>query len=164
MKYEYFSGRFEDEKQLKRAFRDLALKYHPDKGGVKEVFQKILNEYNDILERMGQTGQTSFKVETFDDFLASIDPELFKKFQELNSLPIEFELEICGTWLWVKIAKENKDHVKNIGFKWHKTKMLWFWDLPEENKKRFYGKNSMDEIRAKYGSQEFRKQNEKLAG
>lgn len=94
-KYEYFNiSEIENLEGLKKAFKTLALKYHPDrKNGNKEIFQKINNEYAELFEiyKNKSTNKTE-KNENIDTFRNIIN-ELIK----VDNLTVE----IIGTWLWV---------------------------------------------------------------
>ena len=60
------------QKDIKKAYRKLALKHHPDKGGKEDQFQKICNAYEilsdpekrDIYDKYGEEG---LKNETFSN-------------------------------------------------------------------------------------------------
>ena len=45
-----------DDNAIKKAYKKACLKYHPDKGGSKEVFQ-LVNEANQILSDPGQRAE-----------------------------------------------------------------------------------------------------------
>jgi hypothetical protein len=64
------------------------------------------------------------------------------------------EAELCGSWIWCRgNTYEYKDQLKAMGFKWSKSKSSWHWHHEETGSHWYRGKASMDQIRAKYGSQ-----------
>ena len=48
-----------DAKEIKRAYRKLAGKHHPDKGGDEAEFKKIQNAYRHAPRQRGQKRQTA---------------------------------------------------------------------------------------------------------
>jgi curved DNA-binding protein CbpA len=151
------------EYQIKMKFKELAKVFHPDKGGTKDQFQEIYKEYEFLRTQIGKnysdlsgfdTFTESKTINDFEEFLSSLEPELWAKYQELKALNIDSEkytLEICGSWLWIETTKEFKDYFKSIGFKWAKEKKLWFYHSGEY--KKFYSKDmTIDDIRKNHGS------------
>lgn len=64
-------------------------------------------------------------------------------------------IEVCGAWVWV--TGETKKHAqalgkKGAGFYYASKKQAWYF-RPADFKSRGRGKHSLDEIRAKYGSE-----------
>lgn len=51
------------EEELKKVFKKLALKHHPDKGGDPETFNKIKQEYESRLENFKHTPETALNLE-----------------------------------------------------------------------------------------------------
>lgn len=124
--------------EAKKIYKTLAKKLHPDVGGTEEEF-KLLNEiYNDLIEH---------KIYFSND--VKIDIEL----EKIISLILHFEninIELVGSWIWVTgDTKEIKEKLKEIGFKWANKKKMWFYG---EMKGRNPKEQSMEEIKAKYGS------------
>jgi len=151
----YFAEMTEiSEFTLRTRYKELAKKFHPDKGGTTRIFQDIVNEYEWCLKNIGKVFESKKPVENFEDFLASIDEELYKKYLELKALDISVEvynLEICGNWMWIETTKEFKDFFKGIGFKWAKEKKLWFYHSGDY-KKHWGDSYSIDDIRNLHGS------------
>jgi hypothetical protein len=90
MEYRYFdiTGHTTPE-ELKSQYRRLCMKYHPDKGGDKEVFHQVNLEYREILERVKQQAEQQNNTDLFrliNEQIYSIDgyihrlkvPEPFK--------------------------------------------------------------------------------------
>ena len=49
MKYKYFTKEYETISDIKKHFRELSKKYHPDKGGTDEQFRELYNEYEYLI-------------------------------------------------------------------------------------------------------------------
>lgn len=133
--------------EAKKIYKTLAKKLHPDMGGGDTESFKILNAvYTDLIEH---------KIYFSNDF--KIDIEL----EKIISLILHFEnitIELVGSWVWVSgDTKEIKEKLKELGFKWASKKKMWYFG---EMKGRNPKEKSLDEIKAKYGS-EILKSNEK---
>ena len=137
--------------EAKKIYKTLAKKLHPDVGGDEESF-KILNAvYTDLIEH---------KIYFSNDI--KIDIEL----EKIISLILHFEnitIELVGSWIWVSgDTKEIKDKLKEIGFKWASKKRMWFYG---EMKGRNPHEKSLEEIKAKYGSETLKSdKKERIAG
>lgn len=153
MKY-FVNCRTMDE--LKREFRRLAVIHHPDKGGSTETMQQISSDYDQMFiilkdrhnERAAAdtTGKTKTTDEAPEEFR-----EIIEKLIHMDSIVVE----ICGSWLWLSgNTFEYREELKKAGCKWASKKKMWYWH-PEGEEVIGRGRKSMDEIRAKYGSQIF---------
>lgn len=142
--------------ELKQEFKNLAKTYHPDKGGKTSDFQNILKEYQFLSDNIGlnYTHIDSESIENFEDFCASIDPNLLEMYNKLKLIAVPFALEICGDWLWVKVEKTYKDYFnksKGLGFSWAPKKEAFYWKSYQY--KRYHKKTyTMAEIRTAHGS------------
>lgn len=68
---------------------------------------------------------------------------------QLMALP-DLEIDLIGAWVWVGgNTYAVKDAIKTLGFKWHKTRKLWFFPLVES--KGGNSKLSLEELGNKYG-------------
>ena len=125
--------------EAKKIYKTLAKKLHPDIGGSEEEF-KLLNEiYNHLIENKIYFSNSS-----------KIDIEL----EKIISLILHFEninIELIGSWVWVSgDTREIKEKLKEIGFKWASKKKMWYYG---EMKAKNPNPKSMEEIKAKYGSE-----------
>lgn len=139
--------------ELKKQYRELAVKHHPDMGGKTEDMQEINNEYDVLFERLKNThstaeGQTyTAKEETAET------PEEFKDIIEKLIHINGIEIEICGSWVWVTgDTRSHKEELKASGCRWSKNKCAWYWHA-EGYKKAHKGTYTLDQIRDTYGSQ-----------
>ena len=142
----YFTGCATLE-ELKKRYRDLCRKHHPDLGGDEEVMKLINIAYEQAIKRggvfdeeMGNAG-TDFEAEAaFRDLL--------EKLTVLSGLV----LEICGSWLWVTgNTYQHKESLKESGLKFASKKLAWFW-RPDEARSRNRKQMSLEEIRQRHGS------------
>lgn len=138
--------------QLKAAYKQLALKFHPDMGGDVRTMQNINLEYEARFERLkiayntAQADQGKPQTnETPEEFTAIID-----KLVKMQGI----EIELCGSWLWLGGNTYNhKDALKDAGCKWSRSKHKWYWRHESDGARWSRGHFTMGQIRQKYGSQ-----------
>lgn len=78
-------GKNASEQEIKSAYRRLALQYHPDKNpshDAKQKFQELTHAYSILIDPEKRYnydhGITEDDVIDFDDFMAFLDPDLFR--------------------------------------------------------------------------------------
>jgi curved DNA-binding protein CbpA len=140
----YFKG-VETIEELKKAYRKMAMKHHPDRGGDTKTFVEIKDEYEKMFESLKSEKEVH-------GAYAKIIDDLMK---------FDLEIEIIGTWVWVSgDTKPVKESMKEMGFKYSGNKKSWYW-YEGEFKKRSKKKFTMEEIRDMHGSQSVKKRNGK---
>ncbi len=131
--------------EAKKVYKTLAKKLHPDVGGSEEEFKLLNAIYNDFIEN---------KIYFSNDFKIDLDLE------KIISQILHFEniiIELVGSWIWLSgDTKEIKDKLKELGFKWASKKKMWFYG---EMKKRNHKEQSLEDIKAKYGSETLKEVN-----
>lgn len=138
--------------ELKKQYKALAIKHHPDRGGKTSDMQAINAEYDALFNRLkdihattdGKTyTATTETTETSDEFKNIID-----KLIHLDGI----QVEICGSWLWITGATfKHKAVLKALKFRWSKSKRAWYYRTANYRKtssKAF----TLDQIRDLYGS------------
>lgn len=136
--------------EVKHLFKELAKKLHPDCGGDAEEFKAMKAEYEKAFERCKNTHQkddgTFYQKETNES--ASMYADIIDKIITFKGVLIE----IIGSWIWVSgNTKPYKDQLKEIGFKWSKSKSAWYYTGQTVFVKR-KGGYSMNSIRNMWGS------------
>ena len=138
--------------ELKKQYRELAHKHHPDNGGSDEAMKAINNEYSALFPRLKDTHQTKDgttyttkepNTETAEQFI-----DLINVLMRMDGIIIE----VIGCFVWVSgETKPHKQALKALRFRWHSKKLCWYL-APEDYKQRSRKDYSMDEIRNMYGT------------
>ena len=149
----WFKG-IKDLSELRRVYRTLAIKYHPDKGGNLAAMQEINDEY-DRLSKVLIDGNPDFS-EGRKVYETEVSEDLKEKIAQVIILP-GVTVEIIGSWVWVTgDTKPVKAKLKEAGFKFSRKKTAWYWHRGEYRKRN--GKHfDMDSIREMWGSEKVEK-------
>jgi len=138
-----------------KLFKKLSFERHPDQGGSNEQMILLLESRKCLLDMLRENPEYVEKTSGSEYNISELFSEILDKLNPFDGL----EIEACGTWLWVSgntkpISKQlGKD---GVGLRWHGKKKLWYWNPPQEKKRKWYGKSKdMDSIRKTYGSQKF---------
>lgn len=160
----YFSN-VNDLQELRKQYRDLLKKHHPDNGGNVSDMQDVNAEYDRLFKVLKDRHESKTTNQNNADTAGSntkstynsnmYDWENDKALRETLEKIINFdgiEIEIVGQWIWVSgNTYAYKKELKDIGFKWASTKKQWYFHT-EEFKKKSHKSLSMDDIRSYYGS------------
>jgi len=144
MKTTYFND-CKNLDEVKRRYKELALKHHPDRGGNTQIMQDINNEYEAIKKNPFFKFYKE-KEEAQKDYVEF--PDIINNIIGFKDLTIE----LCGNWLWISgnTFKHRKD-LKQFGFLFADKKKLWYW-RPNDYKSANQAPKPMEFIRRKYGS------------
>lgn len=137
--------------ELKKQYKRLALKHHPDRGGTTADMQEINSEYDQLFERL----KTIHCTVGGDTYTATIDEKAADFRDIINRLIVldGIKIEICGSWLWISgDTFRHKATLKDCGFRWAHSKKAWYYH-GGEYKKKSKKTLTLDEIRTLYGSE-----------
>ena len=149
--YQYFVPAPETAEELKKKYRELVFKHHPDQGGNTEDMKKVNAEHKKLFAKVGHI-HTNSKGERYE----KAPNETAEQFVEIMNTLIRFErvlIEICGTFIWVSgDTKPYKEQLKEMGFRWSANKLNWYL-APKDFRKRSQRDFSMSDIRDMFGSE-----------
>lgn len=127
--------------ELKKEYRRLTKKLHPDCGGSDEEMKVLNAEFEAMYDKLSNGKQTT---ETAADFMHIVEALL-----NLDGITVE----ICGSWLWISgNTYRHKAALKQAGCRWASAKKLWYW-RSEDEATTSHKSVSMERIREKYGSE-----------
>ena len=149
--------------ELRKQYRDLLKRYHPDNGGSEEETKAINVEYERLFKilkdkhtRQQDTADNKTDSKTsYDNMRYNFEEdellrEMLQKVIHLSDITIE----VIGNWLWISgNTYQYRKEFKDLGFKFAGQKKSWYWHS-DAFKKRSRQKLSMDDIRNYYGSTE----------
>ena len=141
--------------EVKKMYKNLALKHHPDRGGCTATMQQINAEYENIMKN---------PFFSFSD-QSEQEQEEFIKYPEIINQIIGFHgilIELIGNWIWLSgNTYPYRNELKKIGFCFAPKKVMWFYrsaDYKSRNKSPI----SIENIRAKYGSDKIENKTERF--
>ena len=138
--------------ELKKQYRELVFKHHPDIGGSNEAMKVINNEYDELFKILKNVHRTK-DGETYT--AKQETSETSEQFKDIINELMKMEsivIEIIGCFIWVTgNTRPYKDRLKMLKFQWHSKKNAWYLK-PEDYKKRSHRDYELDEIRAMYGT------------
>ena len=148
--------------QIKARYRELAFKHHPDRGGDVKTMQAINRQYHERLKSFdSSTSRGSDGADHTYYYNEERESAVADKLAEVigRNLP-GIRIMLVGTWLWIGgDTKPVKTQLKELGFKWHNERTLWFWNTGSYRR----GKSNADfsAIALKYGYKEFSSEEKK---
>lgn len=142
-----------DLTELKTLYRSLCMQHHPDKGGDVETMKSINLEYEKAIKYLAanEGKEKGYTTEQVDAEI--LNAEEYK--EALNAvINLEgIEIELCGSWIWITgNTYPHKSIFKSAKFQWAPVKKQWYFRSVEHATSNFKPL-SMDQIRAKHGSQ-----------
>lgn len=120
----YFKN-VESLEQLRKQYRDLLKKYHPDNGGSEEITKAINTEYEQLFKVLknrheSKATEADSKTSSYENNKYNFEED--EKLREILQKIIYFEgvtIEICGSWIWVSgNTYQYRKAFKEIGFEW----------------------------------------------
>lgn len=149
--------------ELRKQYRQLMKKHHPDVGGSTEDAKQINAEYDRlyaVLSRQEAQERPQGEQDTTEDKAAE-DKAIRAVLDALAG--IDADVEIIGSWVWVtRNSFPYKELLKSLNFRYASRKRAWYFHADEYHR-RSKREVSLDEIREKYGSQKMNNRRERKA-
>jgi len=133
---------------IKAAYKKAAFKFHPDRNPAGLEMMKIINEAWSVVKEITTFDNNTEATATESGYSEAVN-------DAINAVIIldGVEIEICGNWVWLSgNTYPHKTAIKDAGFKWASKKKMWFY-RPDSYKSKNRRNNSMNDIRARHGSQ-----------
>ena len=142
--------------ELRKQYKELLKKYHPDNGGDVAIMQEVNAEYDKLFKVLKDKHDNDTTDGEKSDYDANMyDWENDKALREVLEKIINFngiEILICGQWIWVDgNTYSYKKELKEIGFKWASQKKKWYFHT-DTFRKKSRKTLSMEDIQNYYGS------------
>lgn len=144
--------------ELRKQYKTLLKKYHPDCGGSEEATKEIIAEYEKLFSFLKDNAKynKTDKEET-RKHEREYDYKTDKAVRDAIERIIRFsglKIEIVGSWIYVTgNTYQYKEEIKNARFWWSKSKKCWFWGGSDDFKPDGSRGHSMKRNRNKYGSE-----------
>jgi len=137
--------------EIKKRYRQLAMKHHPDRGGDTATMQEINRQYQSALKHCdGQTNKGSDGKQHTYHYNEAAETELAEKIDELLKLKLAgIEIALIGLWIWITgDTKPHRQALKDAGCRWHSKRACWYWQNTG-----YVGRSkaSLQELADKYG-------------
>lgn len=151
-------GAFQSVEDIKKEYRRLVMKYHPDHGGNEDQFKEIQDEFEKLLETFVWASFSGYEKETGKEASgnAFVFADILKKVIHFN-----IRIEIIGYWIYAFESFEYKDKLKTMGFWFSKKHRAWVYSGGKKGK--FRTNFSLDEIKKNHGYQSIRDKEERIA-
>ena len=143
--------------ELRKLYRKLVIRYHPDNGGSEDIIKEVNAEYDILFKRLKSdfehkdtySGATDKQRQQYDWKKDKLIREKVMQLARFEGIKVE----IIGVWIWVSECYAYRKELKELGFHWARQKQMWYLHFDDFHK--FSSKPaSMSYIREKYGSME----------
>jgi curved DNA-binding protein CbpA len=144
--------------EVKKLYKELAMKNHPDLGGDTATMQEINRQYEITLKSLdGEVTTDSEGKEHKYYWNEETEQELMVKINELLTLQmVNVDVFLVGSWLWINgETKQYKEQLKAIGCLWHTKRQSWYFATEGSRILSRYRKNSgkgINDLAQTYGA------------
>lgn len=143
--------------EVKTLYKKLALQHHPDRGGDTATMQEINTAYAFATAKLLKGSKLS-EEEREKEFHFS--EEYRKVIEQIIHLP-GILIDLVGLWIWVTgDTKPVSKELSKAGLYYASKKIAWYY-RSDHLKALRGGKKSLEQIRAKYGSERINEKSDK---
>ena len=146
--YTYFQN-VQTLDELRKQYKNLLKKYHPDNGGSEEITKAINVEYERLFKILkdshsrqntaeGNTnGNHSSYGNSYDNMKYDFaEDQLLREMLQKVIYLSDITIEIIGNWIWISgNTCHHRKELKELGFKFASQKKCWFWHSESFRKK-----------------------------
>ena len=134
--------------EIKAEYKRLVKLNHPDIGGDTATMQEINAQYSAAVEHIAKYGEGRDQREAAQEVPAEYMAAVAAAVNLAGAV-----VELVGSWIWVTgNTYAHKSALKAAGYMWASRKKAWYWH-PIEAACISSGKKTLNQIRAKYGSE-----------
>lgn len=159
----YFT-KFQTVADIKKEYRKLCMKYHPDRGGDLEIMKLVNVEYHIALKNVhGQSSVDENGQSHTYYYNEATEDALMEKIGALLALNMEgVDVALVGIWIWVDgDTRQYRKELKELKLRWHSGRKKWYFQNSKKRTK--YKKNfSFNQMAQTYGYKQYAK-DDKLA-
>lgn len=141
--------------ELRKQYKELLKKYHPDNGGDVAIMQEVNAKYDKLFQMLKNKHENDTTKEQTSYNQNMYDWENDRALREVLAKIIHFsgiEILICGQWIWLDgNTFSYKKELKEMGFKWASQKKKWYFHT-DTFRKKSRKTLSMEDIQNYYGS------------
>jgi hypothetical protein len=142
--------------EAKKRYRELLMQYHPDHAGPEgeSITKEIINQFNSFLNSFMSHSFNAY----YEDKEWKPEADAVTPFQDIlkKIIDLDCEIEIIGYWIYCFNSYSVHEQLKALGF-WFSSKHK-AWVYSGRAKRLRAGKETLDEIRARKGSQKVEKE------
>ena len=160
----YFNN-VETLEQLRKQYKELLKKFHPDNGGSEDATKAINVEYDQLFKVLkykhehesksadssqdtADNAESGYNANMYDWENDTALREVLQKIINFNGI----EIDLIGAWIWLDgNTYPYKESLKEYGFRWSKQRHKWYWH-DGEFKRHGNNKLSYLDIQKMYGS------------
>lgn len=140
---------------IKKMYLKLVMTHHPDRGGKTEDMAEINPEY-DFLKLHNFNVKRSAEGNVYTDEREDRADDITEDFANIVEVLINLDgimIEVVGSWMWVTgDTYPHKDAIKGVGGRWQGKKRAWYFAPKGFKPRRRATNESLDDVRARYGS------------
>lgn len=143
---------------VKKLYKELAMKHHPDLGGDTATMQIINRQYEEALKAMdGQTTTDSDGNPHTYTYSHETESTLMEIIDRLLALQmVSVDIYLVGLWVWIDgDTKPYKESLKELGCRFHGVRKCWYFATTTSRYRKNSGKG-IDDIAETYGSTKIR--------
>ena len=149
--------------ELKKKYKELCFKLHPDLGGNTQDFQAMQNEYESVFDYWKNNNNTTQEKK----YHTSESVKDYKDIVE-QLLKLGLEFDVVNNWIWIPATKETylvREKINQLGFIYSKAKRKFWKDLSgvvTQKTKGYKSKKKYSDITNQYGCQSFKGKKEEI--